>query len=305
MILDWFISITGPVFIWWFIFLSALVIFGIILLNKFDKTSSLPLPSLGKLDPYEIAYLSENWQGVVRLAIFNLLRKKAIKIEQKKFWIFKIKSDKVIKLNSKKFNLNSIEEEVYSFVGNGRDALSFFKTTLKNHLSKYLHKIESKLKSQNLIKKRMDDKAIDIIKKIAIVTLFLVGGLKLFFGLIREKPVTYLIILLIIDFIFILLFFKSKDKKTELGRRYLKNLEKTFEPTKNLVKSGIKDENDPSLAIAVAIFGTSILAGYTLFDAYRTSYFKTQNWNGGGCGGGGGGCGGGGCGGGGCGGCGG
>lgn len=306
MILDWLISIPGESFITLFLIYSTLII-GIsrYLIIK-DTTKNLELPKISKLDPYTIAFLKENWQGTVRLAVFNLISSKLIEIRQGTFSIFNIKSDKVLKTEIKKEIRNPIEKIVYAFVGSGRAINSFFKTTIHNHLSSTLSPIRKFLISQRLIRNASDERRIVLIRRICYALIFILGGTKLILGIIRDKPILYLVfILMIVGFIMIRLL-NSNDKKTDLGRRYLKSLEEKFETAKEKIKSNgtIEDSNS---SLYVALFGTSILAGIAGYEAYANSNFRNQSplGTGGGCGGsgcGGSGCGGGGCGGG-CGGC--
>ncbi len=299
MILDWLIAIPGPVFLLIFIVYSALVIgFSWYLIRK-DDTENLELPNIKKLDYYTIAYLKENWQGVARLGIFRLLKEKSIEITSSF-----LKSEVVQTSTKKKIN-NKIEQILYSFIGSGRNIKTFFSSELGVLLSEETDKLNSNLRSLNLLKSEQEERRATVIRVICGILVFILGGLKFFIGAARGKPVGFLIILLIIDLFAVLLLLNSKDHKTHLGRRYLQSLEEKFESKKDILLNK-KDLGSFDPSIYVALFGTSILAGFAGYELYNSQFRNPSAWSGnsggcgGGCGGGGGGCGGG-CGG--CGGC--
>jgi uncharacterized membrane protein YgcG len=132
-----------------------------------------------------------------------------------------------------------------------------------------------------------------------------IGLAKLFLGLTHNRPVDFLIAMLIAALIAMSIAIKPSAKLTSLGTAFLKRLEEHFEWLKEAVKGKEKPGIDP--AYAFAIFGTTVLAGTLLYSSFSEAFpGKTPGGCGGGsCGGSGcsGGGGGSGCSGGGCGGC--
>jgi uncharacterized protein (TIGR04222 family) len=136
-----------------------------------------------------------------------------------------------------------------------------------------------------------------------------IGLIKLSIGLERGKPVVFLVILLVISTVISLFAFLRRPFRSRRGDRLLDRLrrehadlqKKAWDPRfEGLDKPG------PALAMGVALFGLSVLAGGPMADLQRTLTPPSGGGCGtsGGCGSdGGGGDGGGGCGGGGCGGC--
>ncbi len=130
--------------------------------------------------------------------------------------------------------------------------------------------------------------------------MILFGVSRLGFGLANDKPVGYLLGILVFSLVVTIVLAGSRPLRTRKGQQLLKAIQSQHQS----FKKAPKGTNLEQAALAVAIFGTAALAGSQL-EALQRWYPKGTSgeagWSGG-CGGGGGGCGGGGCGGG-CGGC--
>ena len=125
--------------------------------------------------------------------------------------------------------------------------------------------------------------------------LFAFGWTKVQIGEARGKPVGFLIALLVITVVFALLRFAVLDRRTRAGKEVI---EEARERSERLRRAPAEGET----GLAVALFGTAVLAGSAWGDFHRMRAASGDGGSGGG-GDGGSGCGGGGCGGGGCGGC--
>lgn len=116
------------------------------------------------------------------------------------------------------------------------------------------------------------------------------GAIKLMVGIEREKPVGILTVLMIATAIFALIRFLVLDRRTRAGKAALAAAQRRAD---RLQKAPTNDE----IPLAVALFGTAVLAG-SAFAAFHTMRAASSgDGGGGGDGGGDGGCGGGGCGG--------
>lgn len=124
--------------------------------------------------------------------------------------------------------------------------------------------------------------------------LFAFGWTKLQIGEARGKPVGFLIALLVITSVLAMLRFALLDRRTRAGEEVLGEARERSERLRRAPAEG-------ETGLAVALFGTTVLAGSAWGDFHRMRANSGDGGSGGG-GDGGGGCGGGGCGGG-CGGC--
>ncbi|MBD2474376.1 MULTISPECIES: TIGR04222 domain-containing membrane protein [Nostocaceae] len=272
---------------------------------KFDATAQLPLPSIPtNPDPYKIAYLRGGESEVISLVILNLLQDGYLQINQ----------DTIEQSTTYSYpdNLSLIERQVFDYFVFPKLASQTLSYTISNTI---IHKYwcetyeESLLNEQLLLPKT----ARDLAKKISVLGSCIIlglGGYKLSIALLKGyNNVFFLIIIgLIYWIIFILL--SCPSRRTQLGERYIKQLQQSFIQLKNKIIRTISDDRndtDLNMLLPVAIFGVGILHGtsYTdfakIFAPLFTSHDTGGSDGGGGCGGGGGGGGGGGCGG--CGGC--
>src|SRR5262245_19608295 len=136
----------------------------------------------------------------------------------------------------------------------------------------------------------------------------LLGVPKICVGLSRGKPVALLVIACLVTFIAALLFLGAKTRLTTRGRAMLQSLQDSHASSASLKGTTSAILSPAELAMAIGLFGASMLALGPLADVHAMLPRKSGGGGcasggggcGAGCGGGGGGCGGGGCGGGGC-----
>lgn len=297
---DFLIKIPGPQFLLISAIYSTSVIFIARLYLKRDYTKNLEIPEPTKIEPFEISILKFGIKGAVVTSIFNLWKNKALHISQ---------ADKHFAISQKPYSsnrLNRLERAIYNFAGNGKFYWQFFNRQSLNTVEKIL--IEPNLKLQEL--KLIPDKKVKKYqwKTVIFGILFILipNGIKLYFGIIRNKPHTLLIFFLIIYVIAIILFLNpNKEKISTLGARFLKTSEKRFEWLK-FSKSGEDLLADNNLLYAIALFGVSPFMGLGLgslldiSNSYPPMATNQSSGNGcsgcggcsGGCGGGCGGCGG-------------
>ncbi|AFY44145.1 TIGR04222 domain-containing membrane protein [Nostoc sp. PCC 7107] len=270
---------------------------------KFDATAQLPLPSIpSNPDPYKIAYLRGGESEVIRLVIFNLLQDGYLQINK----------DTIEQSTTYSYadNLSIIERHVFDYFVFPKLANQTLSDTISNTI---IHKFwcetyeESLLNEQLLLPKTARDLAKTISTLGSCIILGL-GSYKLSIALLKGyNNVLFLIIIgLVYWIIFILLSYPSR--RTQLGERYIKQLQQSFIQLKNRIIRTISDDRndtDLNMLLPVAIFGVEILHGtsYTDFANIFAPLVTSHNAGGssgggcGGCGGGGGGGGGGGCGG--------
>lgn len=295
--LDWFISIKGPDFLVYFWTFSIVAIFiGRWLMNRADGSKHFAMPSPTQLNTYEIAALREERKGVIHTALFNLWNADLIEVSGKN-------QDAQVQITSKN-NLapkNTFEAMIYNFIAQQpRNPKEFFnQASFHSQMDAELETIYQKLEKLHL---RRFESQYQQVKKIGNIVFWLImatGFAKLFFGIIKDRPVAFLVISLIIMFFVGLIALSPQPAYlSTLGKRYLKALKSYL---KTIDKYPSK-EVDP--ALKVAVLGIAGLAGIAMFvgfqEAFAASANSSSDSSGGGCsggcggsdGGGGGGCGG-------------
>lgn len=92
--------------------------------------------------------------------------------------------------------------------------------------------------------------------------LFVFGFIKLQVGLARDRPVGFLALFLVVTAVFALVRFASLDRRTRGGREALEGARRGSE---RLKRATTNDEAD----LAVALFGTAVLAGSSWAEFHR------------------------------------
>lgn len=152
--------------------------------------------------------------------------------------------------------------------------------------------IERRLEDKGLWIGRDAARQLRLIQTAPLALLFLFGLAKWIVGTMRDRPVGILTALLFVTAVIAVLRFAALDRRTRAGKSALADAR--FEAAR-LRRAAPTDE----APLAVALFGTTVLAGSWLSDFHRMRSAGSggDGSGGSGCSGGGGGCGGGGCGG--------
>lgn len=145
---------------------------------------------------------------------------------------------------------------------------------------------EHKLEQRGLLMDTATALQLRLIQTAPLALLFMFGMAKWSVGAMRDKPVGILTVLLVVTFFAALLRFGVIDRRTRAGKAALADAR--FEAAR-LRRAAPSDE----APLAVALFGTAVLAGSYLSDFHRMRRAATGGDTGsaGGCSGGGGGCG--------------
>ncbi len=154
--------------------------------------------------------------------------------------------------------------------------------------------IDQRLVDQELLISRGEAWQIRLLQTLPFLLLIAFGAIKWEVGRMRDKPVGFLTILLIVTAVFALIRFATLDRRTRGGMAVLVQAKVSSE---RLNRAPTGEE----AGLAVALFGTAVLAGSGLDDFHRlraqssdsgTTSSDSGGGDGGGGGGGGGGCGG-------------
>jgi uncharacterized protein (TIGR04222 family) len=199
------------------------------------------------------------------------------------------------------------EKEVYTFLSTTVEPKTLFTSkSLKEKIKEYCQPIHSTLQRYGLAKTEEDKRHAKKLFFVMAAPLVVLGGTKLYFGITREKPIWFLVILLFFSINILYKVVSPESIPTPFGKKYVKKMKKQFSWMKNSVKKGIFPEGvDPGFC--VALFGAGVLSsasGYALLsnvfaesiasssDYGRDRRRSRRSSRGGGCGGGRGGCGG-------------
>jgi len=298
--LDWLIIIPGPLFLLLYFMVATSAIIFAYILNK-DGTENLPLPDVTQYDYMPIAVIKGEWKQVLRTAIFSLYQKKIIGIVEKS-GLFGTKIE-IKRLKSNHVPANPIEEIFYECLEKPMNSKKIYKSNeLRDKIIKAIDPIKRELVQDRILKREEDIKKSWVVFYVTLIPVFVLGFTKLVLGITRGKPIVFLFIFIIIFVVVLSFVVYPREKKTKLGIKYLKEMEKYFKWVKDALSKNKNPEGiDP--AFGVALFGITIIGATSSYGAYRHAFQKAgDSYTTGGCGGGAGCGGGGGCGGG-CGGC--
>src|SRR5262245_10482548 len=293
---------SGPDFLLFYFFFSLIVIIAIVVLRRHAESGPAPKIELG--DPYLIAYLRGGENEALRVAVVSLVDRGLLVMNDQTIH----RADHATSDMAK----NSIEYEVLKKFGVPDKAASIFKD---GDLKSASHPYRYKLEHAGL----MPDGAVRLarLKRLlmALTALGIVGAIKIQIGISLERPVSFLVAMMIIAMVIAAV--SSFPRLTARGKATLEDITNLYSGLKESVNSFSPGSGSAELAMFAAVFGVGALAatpfGYTqrLFpqatsssscgSACGSSCSSSSSSDGGSsCGGssdGGGGCGGGGCGG--------
>lgn len=300
--IDLLISIPGQQFLFLFLLYEAFCIFiARHFINNIDGSKGYSLPPVTGFSSYYIATLKGGWKTVVESSLYGLWKRDLIDLKHTSH-ILKSSAIEAVRKKSKNITLNVIENIIYNYFHHRRNIREIFddediKTSVNTKIASYIQELQAK----HLLKRSGDLTKGFIIVAFTFFAIYLIGITKLYLGIMRDKPIGFLSVILVITPFIIFLILKPTRPQTVLGIAYLELLKKNFEWMKE--KARYDDLNGIDPVHVAAIFGVAAISA----DAGFANAINRSTGNyGGGCGAsagcGGGGCGGGGCGGG-CGGC--
>lgn len=298
--IDKLIEIPGPLFLLIFSVYSIIIISLSKIYSGRDYSYGYQIPEPTSLSPLDIAILRDGVKGAIALSIFNLWQKKAVDINTSEHALY------IKQMPVSTDGMNKLEKTIYNFSSQTRTYRQFFIKKSVQTTDKILLPNKIKLQQLNLV---ADSRVINHrwkAIKFGAFFILLLGGSKMYFGFMRNKPVAFLILLMIISLIALFLIIRPQKIKTStLGEKFLKLVKIRFEYLKSSSEKSVV--SDSNLLYGVAAFGITAFLGSQIGSLLDNPYIFEQMGrtasDGTGCGGGcSGGCGGGGCGGG-CGGC--
>ncbi|MDM8560956.1 TIGR04222 domain-containing membrane protein [Candidatus Parabeggiatoa sp. HSG14] len=289
--IDMLIQIPSSIFLIEFIIFSVVCIWIAWFWNNNGGVST-HLPSLTSLSPFEMAALRDGCKGVIQIALFNLWHRNLLITTSSVGKKTQIQKNDALTLQSE----SQIEEILYQFATQPRAPADFFKDDfLQARLDRQIKPINQKLEKKHLKRTGSQKRQIWTAFWMTLLLILGLGSTKLYFDLLYDRPVGFLILLLIALPIITWFILKPANRNTSLGYRYQKKLAEHFEWTKYNDNNGIEPD------FLVAIFGVSVLTHFATFSVFEQTFSDDAVNNtrttssGGGCGGSdgdGGGCGG-------------
>jgi len=285
-------DLTGPQFlVFYAVLITVTVAYCWFRRRGSDALASLPPPALPqRFDPYEIAYLRGGDREVARVAVVRLAQSGYLLTGGKRI---------VTQTDHPPLqDLTDLERCVFDWVAQERNVKDvFYDSELIAMLRSHTLRYEERLHRDRML---VENDAMAGYTAIALALIAGVGILRLFVGLVRQRPVGFLILMGIAGLIALFLV-SRRSRLSARGEAYLKGLQQEWEQRARPVQV-----DDDSIVLATGLFGAGVLAGTPYEDLSHTNKSHDSSasisCSAGGDGGGGGCSGGGGCGGG-CGGC--
>lgn len=274
-------QIPGPIFIWFFLAFSLLCIVLTMLLTDADGSARhAPVDESG-LDPVAVAVLQGGVDSVIRSRVFSLMNRGLVVIENGKK---KASIRAASKADTR--GLSAIDTEILAFLSIERTTEALFTDEeFRARVEAHLADVRAGLELRNLVKNEAQQARVVKITLLFGALVASLGGLKLYLGVMRAKPIAFLVIVFIVSEAILFLILRKRKHLTRLGRVYLKDLRERFRWTRK--RKTLPEGVDP--ALLVALYGAGHLYVSSLYPQY-TEAFRRNASGGSGCSGG---CGGG------------
>lgn len=262
-------SIQGPYFLLYYFWYTAFLLIVMFHVKKVnDIKSNNKMISVNDLSTLELIVLrfETDYREILNFFIMNLYNKKALKLKNKD-------QQAVLKRNKKyKGELDKHETIILEFFSTER---TVSETNDKSLLA--LVKVFAKETSQKLIKYHlMKNKRVKIFERnnhlLFSIVILAPGILKTLLGLKYQKPVVFIIFMVISILLALILIYKNKSEKTILGKKAIKELAKQVKPHKG-------NELDVENPLLVSLlWGTGYLAVYPEYAAFSDMFYSAGDY---------------------------
>jgi uncharacterized protein (TIGR04222 family) len=295
-------DLRGPEFLGFYFVVFLLGLIAAFILRWWLRTpGDAPRPELLDLSPYEVAYLKGGPAAAIDAALVRLIHRNILAIDA---------SERRLTIKSKlPTGATHLEQVLYGAAGENSGALA---GTVRRKASTTAEKLRARLERFGLLVTQERALLARLLPGLVVWLVALIGLIKIFVGMSRNRPVGFLVLLVIVTVMVGIAFLAKKPLRSRRGDRALSRLQVGNAALRYSAGRHVSRLADDDLLMALGLFGTGVLAGGPLASlpaALRPPPAKSGGWSSGSscgsCGSsscGGGGCGGG-CGGGGCGGC--
>jgi uncharacterized protein (TIGR04222 family) len=211
-----------------------------------------------EVDPYEIAYLRGGDREVLILHLFDLIQRGYLEVVETKNWLSTDRQIAVTRIPPPYGSLNELDCALVSRFEMPKTAKDFSDLHRLEPLKSASALYRGWLEARGLVKRpltRAEHLALSV--GIFAVSIALAPAIGIFVAFIAFVAAN----------IAANRFFNGR---TQRGRDHLKELKSQFEFLKLRAKTARLDTADPSLVMAVAVFGTPVLAG-SVYDAFAAA----------------------------------
>jgi uncharacterized protein (TIGR04222 family) len=238
-------DLRGPEFLLFYFCFSLFVIFSIAVLRR--RAESGPATKIDLGNPYLIAYLRGGANEALRVAVVTLVDRGML-----------VMNDQIIRRAdhiTSGMAKNAIEYEVLKKFAVPGEAASVFKDdSLKSVFEPYRHELE--------LAGLMPDSAVRLARLkrllLALTALGIVGVIKIWIGLSLERPVGFLVMMMIVAMVFTAI--SSFPRLTTRGKATLTDITNLYSGLRAQVNSFSPGSSSAELAMFAAVFGVGALS---------------------------------------------
>lgn len=263
-------DLRGPQFILlYLVVLGTAVLVALILRKWLRSPHDEPLMQGQELDPYETAYLMGD-RFAVDAAIGMLVKREVINVNAQTGTL-SVKS----RLPQ---DSHSFEQAVYAVLASGAVPPINY---VRRALAPQVVQLGTRPRARGLIISDEQSYLARIVSAFIILMVAAFGALKILIGILRDRPVFFLVVLCILTGVIAFLFFKSVPRLTGAGEKYLRNLKRQKAALEATARTQPNLLAGPDLALAMGLFGVGVLGmGYGPMEDLKTA-MRAQTTSGG------------------------
>lgn len=270
--LEFFRSIPGPIFLLIYIILGIAMIIIAKIWTKYDGTQHYTIPEPTIVTPLEMAFLKQGMLGVITNALLSLW-------EKKKISIIKEKNNVLIKHTSSNPNdLNTIEKSILDYAKTNDKYIRFTGSYFQGKVKEKFQKNIDKLEQMGLSPTKETKSHYWKVYGISNLILLFLGGIKLYLGITYDKPVGFLIILMIaFQIAMFISLLPTRILATNLGKKFLAQSKTRFEWLKSSDNNTLA--TDDNLMYGTALFGIAAFSAIAFTGMDENPALLEQNLN--------------------------
>jgi uncharacterized protein (TIGR04222 family) len=289
MVLELLEAIPGPVFlVLYFIFMVFVLLIGY-RISYVDGSKYFPLPDVNAFDPGALALLNLGTYTLVETVVFNLWKRGLLVILAPTDYP-PTKGYKLVAVPKRKLILTPIEREIYEFTRTPRERRDLLNKEFRARMELYLEPAYQEFERLHLIRTKGQILKTKITFWVIFFIFFFIGGTKILLGLANGRPTNFLIALWSVSLFLSFILSAIEDKKTQLGRKYMKAVKKHYKWIEEMMKKG-EFPKGVNPTYCVAVYGASTTRKSPIFGLFGTAFASQSSSDGygvpgcGGCGG--------------------
>ena len=242
------LNLPGPAFLAFYLILLASAAIIAILVRRWLVAGGddRPPPRM-QLDAYEAAFLSGGEDAVVDTAIAMLVQRQALKASSA--------SRSLTTCGPLPRDAHPAEQAVYSAVTSQYKPVQDVRAAAKRSVAH----IADRLKMMGLILSDARWQMVRIIPALILVAVLVVAIAKIYIGMSRNRPVTFLELLAAVTGLIAWMFFKSRPRVTPLGEQALEQLKIDNVALHTTARSRPQLLAPGDMAFAIGLFGVASL----------------------------------------------